>query len=56
MPRSEECIAQHKLLVCDFVVSAKLLLKDTVVQKEFEMPTDSCRSEERFGIYQKWTS
>ena len=46
---SEECITQHKVLVCDLVVSAKPVkpihipprwktwkLKDTVVQKEFE--------------------
>ena len=46
---SEECIIQHKLLVCDLVVSAKPVkpirilprtetwrLKDTVVPKEFE--------------------
>ena len=45
----EECITQHKLLVCDLVVSAKLVkpiriplrrktwkLKDAAVQKEFE--------------------
>ena len=45
----EECIKQHKLLVCDLVISAKSVqpicilprrkswkLKDTVVQKEFE--------------------
>ena len=46
---SEECVTQHKLLVCDLVVSAQPVkpicipprrktwkLKDTVMQKEFE--------------------
>ena len=46
---SEECIMQHKLLVCDLIVQAKPIkpfciparrktwtLKDFVLQKEFE--------------------
>ena len=64
---SEECNTQHKLLVCDLVVSAKPVkpiripprwktwkLKDTVVQKEFEQEVSMKCQQIRAEVESAW--